>query len=91
MNDLEKVIYTLGLSELHRSWTITDIINLILPPLKLKQYIFISNEQNLINLGPGEYSVEINDQNDCPFNIEGLSIIEPPAIAISEKDAEFPK
>ena len=45
MNDLEKVIYTLGLSELHRSWTITDIINRILPPLKLKQYIFISNER----------------------------------------------
>ena len=45
MNDLERIIYTLGLSELHRSWTITDIINRILPPLKLKQYIFISNEK----------------------------------------------
>ena len=45
MNDLERVIYTLGLSELHRGWTTTDIINRILPPLKLKQYIFISNEK----------------------------------------------
>jgi hemolysin-activating ACP:hemolysin acyltransferase len=45
MNDLEKIIYTLGLSELHKNWTTIDIINRILPPLKLKQYIFISNEK----------------------------------------------
>ena len=45
MTELEKIIYTLGLSELHRSWTTTDIINRVLPPLKLKQYIFIANEK----------------------------------------------
>ena len=27
MNDLDKIIYTLGLSELHKNWTTTDIIN----------------------------------------------------------------
>lgn len=45
MNDLEKIIYTLGLSNLHKNWTTIDIINRILPPIKLKQYIFISNKK----------------------------------------------
>ena len=45
MTELEKIIYTLGLSELHKKWTTVDIINRILPPVKLKQYIFISNEK----------------------------------------------
>ena len=45
MTELEKIIYTLSLSEVHRSWTIKDIVHRILPPLKLKQYIFVSNEK----------------------------------------------
>ena len=45
MTELEKIIYTLSLSEVHRNWTIKDIVHRILPPLKLKQYIFVSNEK----------------------------------------------
>jgi hemolysin-activating ACP:hemolysin acyltransferase len=45
MTELDKIIYTLGLSEEHKNWTIIDIINRVLPPIKLKQYIFISNEK----------------------------------------------
>tara|TARA_R100001129_G_scaffold177755_1_gene152881 strand:+ start:426 stop:824 length:399 start_codon:yes stop_codon:yes gene_type:complete len=45
MTELEKIIYTLSLSKVHRSWTVKDIVHRILPPLKLKQYIFVSNEK----------------------------------------------
>ena len=45
MTELEKIIYTLGLSEYIKSGLLIDIINRILPPVKLKQYIFISNEK----------------------------------------------
>jgi len=45
MTELEKIIYTLSLSEVHGSWTVKDIVHRILPPLKLKQYIFVSNEK----------------------------------------------
>ena len=35
------------------------------------------------------YSVEVNDQNDCPFIIEDLEIIEPEPMAISEVHSDY--
>lgn len=44
MKDLEKVLYILSLSNIHKTWTVSDIQRLIIPPLKLDQYRIYEDE-----------------------------------------------
>jgi len=45
MNDLERIIYILNTVPLYRKYTIDNMVNLILPAIKNKQYLIISNKK----------------------------------------------
>ena len=48
-----------------------------------------TNNEILQNLTPGTYTVEVNDQLDCPFTIDNMVITEPPPMAISETHSDY--
>jgi len=47
MSDLEKILYILNLSSLHSTYRVSDLVRLILPPLKLKQYLLLTEHDQL--------------------------------------------
>jgi len=61
MNDLEKILYILNLSDIHKKKTISDIVRTILPPIKLKQYLLIIDHTKVFYASWAFMSQEASD------------------------------
>tara|TARA_R110000764_G_scaffold218174_1_gene305488 strand:+ start:209 stop:604 length:396 start_codon:yes stop_codon:yes gene_type:complete len=47
MSDLEKIIYILNLSETHSIYKVSELVGIVLPPLRLKQYLLLTGQDIL--------------------------------------------
>ena len=61
MNDLEKIIHILSLSSLHKNHKIGDLRRLILPPIRLKQYLLLVDPDKVFYASWAFMSQEASD------------------------------